>query len=138
MKWQPALLATFSLAASIFAFQEPGSFLLPELGDRSVRDVAKVDAKHYHVEFENDQVRTLRAKLGADETVPMHDSRSATIIAITEIHLRFTRPDKKIVDVHLDAGGTRWIYDDSFSVTNLVPRKAEFLFIEPKTPNAKG
>lgn len=104
----------------------------PEFNERNVRDAVRVDPKHYHLELENQYVRVLRVKLGSDEQVPMHDSHSATIVAITEVHLRFTRPDKKIIDVHLEAGGSRWIYDDSFSITNLIPRRAEFLFIEHK------
>ena len=110
------MLATLALFAFILSAQEnpKGTMSFPELVETNSRDVLKVDPRHYRLEFENQYVRVLRAKLGNDETVPMHDSRSATIVAITEVHLRFTRPDKKIVDVHLDASGARWIYDDSF------------------------
>src|ERR1700733_8256824 len=34
----------------------------------SPRDVLKVDGKHYKLEFENDQVRVLRMKLGAHQS----------------------------------------------------------------------
>ena len=35
-------------------------------------DPVKIDPKHYKVEFENDQVRVLRVKIGAHETAPMN------------------------------------------------------------------
>ena len=36
-------------------------------------DPVKVDPRHYKVEFENDQVRVLRVRIGAKESAPMHE-----------------------------------------------------------------
>src|SRR4051794_497938 len=38
-------------------------------------DPVKVDPKHYHVEFENDQVRVVRVKIGPGQTAPMHEHK---------------------------------------------------------------
>jgi mannose-6-phosphate isomerase-like protein (cupin superfamily) len=45
-------------------------------------DALKADPKHYKMEFENDQVRVLRVKLGAHETTPMiaHSVNSVAVL----------------------------------------------------------
>ena len=41
------------------------------------QDPAKVDAKHYKLEFENDQVRVLRITYGPGEKSVMHEHPDA-------------------------------------------------------------
>lgn len=95
-------------------------------------DPLKVDAKHYHLDYENAQVRAIRLKLEADEGVPMHDDVDALAICIRECHLRFTRPDGHSQDVHMESGETRWIYGDTHSARNLNTHPMEMLFVEVK------
>ncbi len=42
----------------------------PSLSDL---DPVKVDPKHYTVDFENDQVRVVRVRIGPNESTPMHE-----------------------------------------------------------------
>jgi hypothetical protein len=98
----------------------------------SSHDPVKLDSRTYTVETDNDRVRVLRVRLGPDHEVPMHDDRSAILIAVTEVHIRFTRPDRKSLDVHMAAGETRWGYGDTHSIRNLINRSAEFIAIELK------
>lgn len=107
--------------------------LPPEIVLDEFRDVLKIDPVHYRAQMENEQVRVLRAKLGRDEAVPTHDCRSGVLVAITEIHIRLTRPDKRIQDIHMEAGDTRWISEDTHAQKNLSTEPAEFLFIEWKS-----
>lgn len=104
----------------------------PDIFQNSFRDVVKVAPDHYRVDLENENVRVLRAKLPQDFLIPQHDSRSALLVAVTECHLRFVRPDKKVQDVHLEPGQVRWIWADTFSARNLSTHPAEFLLVEPK------
>jgi hypothetical protein len=105
----------------------------PEIVPDLSRDILQVDPKHFSVEYENARVRVLRGRIGADESVPMHDAHDGVLVAITECHLRFTRPDKDFIEVHLEPGKVRWIYADTFSGKNLSNAPAEFLFVETKS-----
>ena len=95
-------------------------------------DILTIDPKHYRLEFENEKVRALRVTLGPDETVPMHDAAAALLVCLTECHLRFTPPSGRVQDVHMEAGQTRWIWDDDRSEKNLSTHKLEMLVIEVK------
>jgi hypothetical protein len=95
-------------------------------------DILKIDPKHYRLEFENEKVRALRVTLGPDESVPMHDAAAATLVCITDCHVRFTPPGGRVQDVHMEAGQTRWIWDQSRSEKNLSTHKLELLWIETK------
>lgn len=97
-----------------------------------MRDVLKVDRKHYRLEFENDRVRVLRLKLGRNDRTAVHDSAPATIVCITDCHLGFIRPDGKVQDIEMGAGQTRWLWDDTRSEKNLGAHPVEMLFIETK------
>src|ERR1039458_1525999 len=44
----------------------------PKLSASGPLDPVAVDPKHYKVEFENDQVRVLRARIGPHESTPVH------------------------------------------------------------------
>ena len=99
------------------------------------RDPLKIDAKHYRLDFENERVRAIRLTLQADEAVPMHDDVDAIAVCIRECHLRFTRPDGHVQDVHMESGETRWIYGDTHSAKNLNTQPMEILFMEIKAAN---
>ena len=95
-------------------------------------DILKIDPKHYRLELENEKVRVLRVVLGPDETVPMHDAAAATLVCVSECHLRFTQPNGRSQDVHMPAGQARWIWDEPRSEKNLSTHRAEWLLIEIK------
>jgi len=101
-------------------------------------DILKIDPKHYRLEFENDRVRALRVTLGPDETVPMHDAAAATLVCLTECHIRFTPPSGRVQDIHMEAGQARWIWDDTRSEKNLSTNKVEILLIEVKNTRSRA
>ena len=125
------ILVALVLAAQDFPrrlapFSSPPEIVLPP------NDILKIDPKHYRLEFENEKVRALRVTLGPDESVPMHDAAAATLVCLSECHLRFTPPNGRVEDVHMEAGHTRWIWDESRSEKNLSTHSVEVLLIEIK------
>jgi quercetin dioxygenase-like cupin family protein len=68
------------------------------------QDPVKVDAKHYKVEFENEQVRVLRIKYGPGEKSVMHDHPDSTTVFSTEHHVKFSYPDGETEQVDAKAG----------------------------------
>ena len=122
------ILLAFVLAAQDFArrFRGVAEIVIP------ANDILKVDPKHYRLELENEKVRVLRVTLGPDERVPMHDAAAATLVCLTDCHVRFTPPSGRVEDVHLEAGQTRWIWDEIRSEKNLSTHKLEMLLIEVK------
>jgi hypothetical protein len=104
----------------------------PEIVKDRLRDVIEVDPVHYKKDLENDRVRVLRAHLGPSEVVPMHDDRAYMMIAITELHLRLSKPGAKPFDIHMQAGESRFGHADMHSITNIYTKSAEYLVIELK------
>ena len=68
------------------------------------QDAAKVDAKHYMVAFENDQVRVLKVHYGPGEKSVMHSHPNTVAVFQTEAKGRFTFPDGKTQDFNGKAG----------------------------------
>ena len=54
------------------------------------QDPVKVDAKHYKVEFENDQVRVLRITYGPGEKSVMHEHPGAVAVFLSGGKVKFT------------------------------------------------
>ena len=73
------------------------------------KDVLKVDPKHYKLEFENDQVRVLRVKLGARESIPMHEHvLNRVSVALTDQNVRSTDSQGKVEMVQHKPGEASW------------------------------
>jgi quercetin dioxygenase-like cupin family protein len=72
------------------------------------QDAAKVDAKHYTVAFENDQVRVLKAHYGPGEKSTMHSHPNTVAMFLTDAKGRFTFPDGKSEDFNGKAGDVIW------------------------------
>lgn len=68
------------------------------------QDAVKVDAKHYTVAFENDQVRVLKAHYGPGEKSVMHSHPNSVAIFLTDTSGKFTFPDGKSQDFNKKAG----------------------------------
>jgi hypothetical protein len=121
-------LLTFVLAAQDFPrrFQSVPEIVIPP------NDILKIDPQHYRLQLENEKVRVLRVTLGPGESVPMHDAAAATLVCLTDCHVRFTPPNGRVEDVHMEAGETRWIWDEIRSEKNLSTHKLEMLWIEVK------
>jgi len=90
------------------------------------QDPVKVDAKHYTLEFENDEVRVLRIKVGPNEKSVMHKHPNAVAIFLTEVNGKFTFPDGTSLDVTSKAGEARW----TSAITHLPENKSDQQFGE--------
>src|ERR1044071_4080628 len=80
------------------------------LGAPAVRaqDAVKVDAKHYTVMLENDQVRVLKVRYGAGEKSAMHSHPNSVAVFLSDAKVRFNFPDGKSKDVEAKAGDAVW------------------------------
>jgi hypothetical protein len=101
------------------------------------RDALQVDPQHYRLEFENDKIRVLRLTLKTNEAVPMHDDVDALVVCLKECHVRFTLPNGRSEDVHMETGTTRWTFGDRRSEKNLGTKPVDMLFFETKNPNTR-
>ena len=71
----------------------------------SALDPVRVDPKHYRVEFENDQVRVLRATYGPREAGVLHEHiLDRVIVLLTGEHMQVTTEDGKTTDALGRAG----------------------------------
>jgi quercetin dioxygenase-like cupin family protein len=72
------------------------------------QDAAKVDAKHYTVAFENDQVRVLKVHYGPGEKSTMHSHPNTVAVFVSDTKGKFTFPDGKSEDFNAKAGDVIW------------------------------
>src|SRR4030095_152191 len=57
------------------------------------QDPVKVDANHYKVMFENDQVRVLRIHYNPKEKSVMHEPPASVVVFLNDSKAKFTLPD---------------------------------------------
>ncbi len=91
----------------------------PEIIPDLHRDPVKIDPEHYKIDFENEKVRVVRISLRSEEKSLQHEDPEGIMVCPKECHIRFTRGNGKVQDVHLAAGESRWVYDDSRFESNL-------------------
>lgn len=96
------------------------------------QDPVKVDANHYKVEFENDQVRVLRIKVGPKEKSIMHQHPNAVAIFMTDVNGKFTFPDGKSEAVTSKAGEIRWTPAITHLPENAGDQPFEVILVELK------
>ena len=72
------------------------------------QDAAKVDAKHYTVAFENDQVRVLKVHYGPGEKSAMHSHPNTVAVFLNDAKGKFTFPDGTTKDINMKAGDAIW------------------------------
>ena len=102
------------------------------------QDPVKVDPKHYKVEFENDQVRVLRATYGPHYKGVMHEHPASVLIALTDSHTKEIFPDGKEADRQLKAGEVRWRDVLKHASENLGDKPTESIVVELKGKAAKA
>ena len=74
------------------------------IGGAVAQDPTVVDAKHYKVMFENDQVRVLKITYGPKEKSVMHEHPNAVAVFLTDGQIKFELPDGKTQDAAVKAG----------------------------------
>jgi len=120
-----------ALIASLLALVIPATRV-------AARDAVKVDAKHYKVEFENDQVRVLRVNYGPHEKSVMHSHPATVAVFLTDGQGRFTFPDGKSQDIPIKAGTTQWEAGSTHLPENTGDKPFEVIVVELKgKPAAK-
>ena len=99
----------------------------------SALDPLKVDPKHYKLEFENDQVRALRVRVGAHESVPMHEhTLNRVTVYLTDQTNRITSADGKAETVQRKAGEAVWGKPVKHQEQNMGAEAFEAVLIEIK------
>ena len=99
----------------------------------SAMDPLKVDPKHYKVDFENDQVRVVRVKIGPHETAPMHEhSLNRVVTYLTDQDFQITSADGKVEHVQHKAGDASWGVPGKHKEENLSDKPFEILMVELK------
>ena len=96
------------------------------------QDPVKVDGNHYKVEFENEQVRVLRIKVGPGEKSIMHQHPNAVAIFLTDVNGKFSFPDGTSQDVTSKAGEARWTPEITHMPENVGSQPFEVILVELK------
>ena len=102
------------------------------------QDAAKVDPKHYKVEFENDQVRVLRINYAPGEKSVMHAHPGAVAVFLTDASARFTMPDGSTKDMAPKAGSFQWTDAGVHQPESTSDQPFEVLLVEVKGKAGKG
>jgi quercetin dioxygenase-like cupin family protein len=95
-------------------------------------DPVKVDAKHYKVEFENKNVRVLRAKYGPREKSVMHSHPACLAVFLTASRGKFTFPDGKTEERSWKAGETMSMQAETHLPENMTDSPLELILVEFK------
>lgn len=101
------------------------------------QDPTKVDSNHYKVEFENAQVRVLRAKLGPHEKSIMHRHPNAVAIFVTDVNGKFHFPNGTSQDVSSKAGDALWTPAITHQPENMGDQPMEVILVELKSRPAR-
>jgi len=96
------------------------------------QDPVKVDAKHYKVEFENDNVRVLRITYGPHEKSVVHSHPNSVAVFLTDGSVKFTTPDGKTQDASPKAGSTMWEAAGPHLPENTGDKPFELVLVELK------
>lgn len=113
-------------------------FVLLFISNRSTaQDAAKVDPKHYKVEFENDEIRVLRITYGPGEKSVMHSHPEGVVVFLTDGTLKMNLPDGKSKEMDPKAGQVIWSKESKHQPENLGDKPFEVIQIEMKTKKEK-
>ena len=110
-------LTFFALAAPVAVAQDP----------------VKVDAKHYKVMFENDQVRVLKIHYNQKEKSVMHEHPASVVVFLNTSKAKFTLPDgTTTTDGGGKAGSVRYADAGKHLPENIGSTPVEAVLVELK------
>ena len=101
--------------------------------NENILDAAKLDPKHYKVEFENDKVRVLRIKYGPGEKSVMHDHSEGVVVILNDQKAKFTQPNGESFTASPKAGTVFWSKATRHLPENIGSDTTEVIQIELKT-----
>ena len=96
------------------------------------QDPTKVDAEHYKVAFENDQVRILKIMYKPKEKSVMHEHPNAIAVFLTDGQIKFNLPDGKTQELSVKAGQSQWTPAGKHLPENVGDNPFEVVLIELK------
>jgi uncharacterized RmlC-like cupin family protein len=97
-------------------------------------DPLKVDPKHYKLEFENDQVRVIRASIEGHGVAPMHEhSLNRITVFLTDQDFRVTDAQGKVTTSKHKAGDADWGTPIKHTEENLSDKPFEVVAVEIKS-----
>lgn len=99
----------------------------------SQNDPIQVDAKHYTIELETDQVRVLRAKYGPGEKSGMHAHPALIGVMLTDARIRMSYPDGRTEEITAKAGDVLNMPATVHCPENLAGEAFEAILIELKS-----
>lgn len=96
------------------------------------QDATKVEPGHYHVAFENENVRVVNMHYGPHEKSTMHQHPAGVAVYITAGHFRFTDENGKVTEANAKAGEARWFPAFRHKVENLSDKPFDAVYVESK------
>jgi quercetin dioxygenase-like cupin family protein len=102
------------------------------IGVALAQDPTVVDAKHYKVMFENDQVRVLKITYGPKEKSVMHEHPNGVAVFITDGQIKFGLPDGKSQDAAVKAGQAMFAPAGKHLPENVGDKPFEVVLVELK------
>jgi quercetin dioxygenase-like cupin family protein len=96
------------------------------------QDPTVVDAKHYKVMFENEQVRILKITYGPKEKSVMHEHPNAVAVFLTDGQIKFELPDGKSQDAAVKAGQAMFTPGGKHLPENVGDKPFEVVLVELK------
>jgi quercetin dioxygenase-like cupin family protein len=103
------------------------------IGAAVAQDPIVVDAKHYKVTFENEQVRVLKITYGPKEKSVMHEHPNAVAVFLTDGQIKFQLADGKVVDATVKAGESMFTPGGKHLPENIGDKAFEVVLVELKT-----
>lgn len=100
------------------------------------QDPVQVDAKHYKVEFENEQVRVVRATYGPNEKSVMHQHPDGLAISLDNMKGKFAFPDGTTQNRTFTAGQVRWTPAETHLPQNMTAKSFQVILVELKGGSA--
>jgi quercetin dioxygenase-like cupin family protein len=96
-------------------------------------DPTRLDPQHYRVEFENAEVRVIRAKIGAGESAPFHEHKLNRVgVYLTDQNFRVTSEDGQTSTAQHRPGDVGWSGPARHSEQNLGDKPFEIVVVELK------
>jgi hypothetical protein len=96
-------------------------------------DPVKVDPKHYHIEFENDQVRVLRVRIPPHQSTPVHTHvLNRVIVYLSDQDIQVTTTDGKADRLHHNKGEVSWGGPATHKEENMSDHLFEVIAVEIK------
>ena len=110
------------------------SFVLALAPNMAVaQDPTKVDAKHYTVAFENDQVRILRVSYGPREKSILHEHPNSIAVFLVDGKIKFTLADGTSQERDVKVGQSVWNPAGKHLPENMGDKPFEVVLIEMKS-----